>query len=210
MGFDTVIWHTARAVSPGSVGDAANSLAENSASGGRIVLNDTSNDTSNDTLSPATCADPSGAIRVLLVDDHVDTLKTLRRLLENHGYVVIAVANVTEALDWADAAIAATDCHNGHNGKPSAPFDILVSDIGLPDGDGCELLTRLRDRFADVCAIALSGYGMEVDLRTSAKAGFAEHLVKPTGVQQLDATVRRVLATVRAARRVDIAVTSPH
>ena len=73
------------------------------------------------------------------------------------------------------------------------PFDVLISDIGLPDGDGCEIMRRIR-AIGNMPGIAMSGYGMNEDRRRSREAGFAEHLVKPIDVPQLIAAIRRVTA----------------
>ena len=71
------------------------------------------------------------------------------------------------------------------------PFDLLVSDVGLPDGDGYEIMRHLR-ALGSVPGIAMSGYGMDEDLERSRAAGFAEHLVKPIEVPKLIAAIRRV------------------
>jgi CheY-like chemotaxis protein len=71
-------------------------------------------------------------------------------------------------------------------------FDLLVSDIGLPDGTGHELLRQLRTQY-DFPAIALSGYGMEEDIQRSRSAGFADHLVKPINLKQLNEAIGRLL-----------------
>ena len=126
----------------------------------------------------ANAADPSAARgrRILLVEDHEQTAKALRRLLSNLGYVVEWRASVTEALDAAGRL----------------PFDLVLSDIGLPDGSGLELMRELRERHR-LSGIALSGYGMEQDLASSAAAGFLEHLVKPISKDLLGAALRRHL-----------------
>jgi DNA-binding response OmpR family regulator len=107
-------------------------------------------------------------LRVLLVEDQPDTLRTLARLLEVEGYEVRMAATVAEAR----AAIV------------EQPFDVLISDIGLPDGTGWELMQSLPDKtFAR--SIALSGYATEDDIRRSREAGFDEHLAKPVNPQAL-------------------------
>jgi CheY-like chemotaxis protein len=72
-------------------------------------------------------------------------------------------------------------------------FDVLVSDIGLPDGDGWELLVKLKSEMP-VRAIAMSGYGMRADLDRSKAAGFGAHLIKPFGPADLEAAVKKVLS----------------
>jgi CheY-like chemotaxis protein len=68
------------------------------------------------------------------------------------------------------------------------PFDILLSDIGLPDGSGLELLKRLRS-VREVPALALSGFGMDEDIERSRDAGFADHLTKPVSIDRLQAAI---------------------
>jgi CheY-like chemotaxis protein len=115
--------------------------------------------------------------RVLLVEDHPDTARTLARLLVMAGYDVRATHSVASALQLAAAE----------------PFDVIVSDIGLPDATGYELMQEVRDRYG-LKGIALSGYGMEEDMRKSREAGFVEHVIKPINVAQLSAVIRRVVS----------------
>lgn len=121
-------------------------------------------------------ASPSAPIRILLVEDHPDTARILHRLLERGGYAVETANDVAGAL-----ALAA-----------STRFDVLVSDLGLPDASGVELMQRLRSQSA-IKGIAMTGYGMEEDLRESRLAGFEEHLVKPVDLPQLQRAIARVL-----------------
>lgn len=104
-------------------------------------------------------------LRLLVVEDHLDTAVTLCRLLTRRGYSVEAADSCQMALRKAD----------------DKKFDVLVTDIGLPDGTGTELFTGLKARpgFENLLGIALSGYGTEEDLARSMKAGFADHLTKP-------------------------------
>ena len=115
-------------------------------------------------------------IRVLIVDDHIETSKVMKLLLERRGYVVKAAHTLNEALD----------------ATRTADFDLLISDIGLPDGSGLDLMRALADR--KICGIALSGFGMEEDIARSKEAGFAEHLIKPVSFQSLQETIGRVLS----------------
>ena len=129
---------------------------------------------------PTSAAPPStkkpGA-RILLVEDHEDTRTTLRRLLSRRGHSMLVASTVEEAL-----AIAARE-----------PIDLLVSDIGLPDGSGLDLIRSLRDLYPDLKAIALSGFGLEEDVGQSVRAGFAEHLTKPVNLQQLEDAIARLV-----------------
>ena len=117
---------------------------------------------------PAAGAAPMKRRRILLVEDHYPTLSVLTRLLTRAGHRVTAADSVAAALDEA-----AKDT-----------FDIVLSDLGLPDGTGHELMMQLRDRYG-LRGIALSGYGMEQDLARSREAGFVSHLVKPVDFSQL-------------------------
>ncbi len=124
--------------------------------------------------------DNAGRLRVLLVEDHVDTARATVRLLERRGYKVA----------WADGAAEAMRL------AESQPFDVVVSDLGLPDGDGYEVMQRLKERHG-LPGIALSGFGMEGDILRGREAGFLEHLVKPVDVATLDETIRRVAGALR-------------
>ena len=115
-------------------------------------------------------------ISILMVDDHEDTSRALKRLLVRMGYEVKLAHTVRHALDVARAH----------------PFDLIISDIGLPDGSGLDLMRQLRAQ-RPVRGIALSGFGMEEDVRKSFEAGFREHLIKPVNVQKLQTVIQRVM-----------------
>lgn len=115
--------------------------------------------------------------RLLIVEDHEDTVEIMARLLQSAGYEVTAVRTVAGAL----AAAAA------------APFDLVISDIGLPDASGLDLMRQIRDRYG-IPGIALSGYGMEEDLSRSRDAGFLDHIVKPISLENLEAAIHRVVS----------------
>lgn len=114
--------------------------------------------------------------RLLFVEDHEPTRAAMTRLLQRRGYEVIAAQSVQEGLKQGT----------------HARFDALISDLGLPDGDGCELMIELRRKFPDLPGIALSGYGMDGDLVRSREAGFADHLIKPVSVDALDRAMSRL------------------
>ena len=119
------------------------------------------------------------AIRILVVDDHWDTAESLRRVLAEQGHEVQAAASISQALEVAK----------------SYEFEVLISDIGLPDGDGGELLARLMSATArPIAGIAMSGFGMEDDRQRSLQAGFAEHLTKPVEIAVLNEAVTRLAA----------------
>lgn len=115
----------------------------------------------------------SAVQRILLVDDNEDTLRVMARLLRLNGH------HVTTAESVAAALAAATE-----------PFDLLITDIGLPDGTGWELMRELRRR-GPVRGIALSGFSMDEDIRRSRDVGFIEHLCKPIMPDDLEEAIRR-------------------
>src|SRR5688572_1129778 len=115
--------------------------------------------------------------RVLLVDDQHDSTRTLSLLLRASGYEVQTAATVASALQLAAAE----------------SFDIMVSDIGLPDATGYELMEQIRELYG-IKGIALTGHGMDDDLRRSRQAGFAAHVVKPVNVEELENLMARLLA----------------
>ncbi len=115
------------------------------------------------------------SVRLLLVEDHEDTNRSLTRMLRRRGYEVHPANDIRSALDIA----------------ARKQFDVLVSDIGLPDGSGIDLLKALRAK-RDVFGIALSGYGMEEDIRRSGEAGFSHHLVKPVDLNKLDSIIQEM------------------
>jgi CheY-like chemotaxis protein len=71
------------------------------------------------------------------------------------------------------------------------PFDLLISDLGLPDCSGHELVQQIH-LIRNVPAIALSGYGMESDVERSHQVGFLAHLTKPVDINVLDATIEKI------------------
>lgn len=116
------------------------------------------------------------ALTFFVVENHQDTLDAIRMFLESQGHKVEAALDMRSALKLAH----------------EIEFDVLVSDIGLPDGDGWELLRKLKAEMP-VRAIAMSGYGMRADLERSRAAGFGAHLIKPFGPADLEKAVQKVL-----------------
>ncbi len=129
-------------------------------------------------------ADGAGApvrpARVLLVEDHVDTARALRIILTSEGFDLAVAHTAASALQIAAAA----------------PFDIIVSDVGLPDASGYDLMRRVR-AVQPIPGIALTGYGTERDLLEGRAAGFSEHLVKPVNPTLLTQAIRRVVDSHR-------------
>ncbi len=125
----------------------------------------------------ATTGEGRSNIRILIVEDNNDTSQVMCHLLERRGYDVTAVRTMSHALEVAGAG----------------GFDLLISDIGLPDGTGIELMRTLQ-RIRPIKGIAVSGYGMEEDIRRSLDAGFAEHLTKPISFQRLAKAIQMLLS----------------
>jgi two-component system CheB/CheR fusion protein len=123
-------------------------------------------------------------LRVFIVENHEDTRFLLALLLEQLGHTVFSAATLHDAL----AAIPAARC------------DVLISDIGLPDGDGWDLMTQLgaeRPRYA----IAMSGFGQASDRQRSLGAGFRHHLLKPVEPNQLETLLDQAARELREAER---------
>jgi len=118
-------------------------------------------------------------LRILLVENHEDTLRALTSYLEQMGHTVLGARSMNEGL----AAI------------PSADFDVLISDIGLPDGDGWELLRR-APLPRPIFAIAMSGFGLSADDRISKAAGYRHHLLKPFAPDDLDELLAEAAAEI--------------
>ncbi len=110
-----------------------------------------------------------GIMRILLVEDHADTAKLMMRLLKGQGHEVQTASNLESALTLVKA----------HH------FDLLVSDLGLPDGTGLDLMRQAKTLHAHLRGIALSGYGTDEDIRRSRSAGFDQHLTKPVNFSRL-------------------------
>jgi CheY-like chemotaxis protein len=118
--------------------------------------------------------------RILLVEDHESTAVMTARLLRSFGHQVTVADCVKCALERF----------------AKEPVDLVISDLGLPDGSGHDLLRQLLAQ-RPVPAIALSGYGMDGDIQESTQAGFQEHLVKPINARQLGDSIDRVLGRTR-------------
>jgi signal transduction histidine kinase/CheY-like chemotaxis protein len=115
--------------------------------------------------------------RVLLVDDHYDTCIGMKRMLERHGYEITVAHTAEQAVEKVR----------------TEEFDLLISDIGLPDRSGYDLMREVRLN-NDLPGIALSGFGSEQDVNQAREAGFAEHLTKPVSFERLEKTIQSVLS----------------
>jgi signal transduction histidine kinase/CheY-like chemotaxis protein len=116
-------------------------------------------------------------LKILLVDDHQDTCAALEKLLARRGHLVAATHNVRSAME---AAVR-------------NKFDLLISDIALPDGTGMDLMMQLR-AISKIRGIAISGFGNNGDIERSLQAGFSEHLIKPIKLEELQAAIERAVA----------------
>lgn len=119
-------------------------------------------------MSPATADKPS--LKVFLVEDNEDTRVVLAQLLRFDGYEVQTAGTMQAAL----------------HEFPLFGGEVLLSDLGLPDGDGWELLRALRQAGSSPYAIAMSGFGTLADVAASRQAGFRHHLVKPIELSTLE------------------------
>jgi CheY-like chemotaxis protein len=119
------------------------------------------------------------ARKILLVEDDATALSLMAEVLRRLGYFVTPVNRLAEAM----VATASED------------FDLVISDIGLPDGDGLDLMRRVGAQQA-VKGIAITGYGTDDDRRKSREAGFVAHLTKPVDFAELEATIDQVAASI--------------
>jgi HAMP domain-containing protein/signal transduction histidine kinase/CheY-like chemotaxis protein len=118
-------------------------------------------------------------LRILLVEDHEDTNRSLTNLLRRRGYHVQSALDFQSALELSE----------------KEEFDVLVSDLALPDGNGIDLMRKLSSR-QPLFGIALTGFGMEGDIRRSREVGFKHHLVKPIDLNKLDALIQESAAAL--------------
>ncbi len=120
-----------------------------------------------------------GPIRVLLVEDHEPTRTALAHLLKRRHYEVKTAGSVAEARTLAG----------------SHQFHLLISDIGLPDGSGMDLMIELQKAQPKIKGLALTGYGMEDDITKGQAAGFQSYLTKPIRMQSLESALAELFAS---------------
>jgi CheY-like chemotaxis protein len=116
------------------------------------------------------------ALRLLLVEDHVDSAEILAELLQSHGHTVFVAGSVSDALDLAS----------------QNELDVVVSDVGLPDASGYELMEKIRDRYA-IKGIAVTGSSRAGDVERGRAAGFSMHLTKPVSLRRLEDALEQVV-----------------
>ena len=114
---------------------------------------------------------------ILLVEDHADTARVMQRMLEQAGYLVGYAGTVARARELAGAT----------------HFHLVISDLGLPDGNGVDLMQFLHTEYG-LSGIALSGFGTEDNIQASSAAGFQEHITKPVSWPLLRRAIERLLA----------------
>jgi PAS domain S-box-containing protein len=127
---------------------------------------------------------PMKLVQILFVEDHEDTARVLGKILKNAGF------DVSHAGNLADARTLAA----------GRRFDLLISDVGLPDGSGLELMKALREA-QGLSGIALSGFGTEEDVTASRAAGFAAHLTKPVDWERLRGEIERLTSAKDSTSR---------
>jgi len=134
-----------------------------------------------ETVEPSNPSEPPAGIRVLLVEDNDDSREMLTVLFSQFNVQITAVASVAEALKAIEQI------------KP----DILISDIGMPDEDGYDLIRKVRalstEQGGQIPAIALTGYASLQDRDLALKAGYQEHLSKPVNIDELFELVKNIL-----------------
>jgi PAS domain S-box-containing protein len=123
-------------------------------------------------------------VRILLIEDHSDTSRALERLLQRQGYEVMTADSVASGLE----------------AMRDEKFNLLVCDIGLPDGTGFQLIEEVRKHWRTP-ALALSGFGTEEDVAKSRLAGFEGHLTKPVNFQKLEAAIWQLTSKGETYRR---------
>jgi len=128
----------------------------------------------------ATGQPPAINCRILFVEDNTDTREIMELALRALGCTITTASSTAEAIAAAERE----------------PFDLLISDIGLPDGSGLDLMRELRSRHR-LRGIALSGFGREQDVARSKDCGFDAHLVKPVSIEILEQTLRELVGRVR-------------
>src|SRR3984893_3306711 len=121
-------------------------------------------------------------MRVLVVEDHPDTAEQFARLLRRVGHEVVCAGSIKEA----EACASVTPDQNR-----ACAFDIVISDLDLPDGSGRELMRNLAQRYP-IRGIAISGHGMKEDVDGSMQAGFSYHITKPVNWAELKAVIDKI------------------
>jgi CheY-like chemotaxis protein len=124
-------------------------------------------------------------VKILLVEDHIDTSRVMTRVLKRMGHDVHTAGTVAAAIQTLE----------------SEPFEVLVSDISLPDGSGLDLMRRVRDANGkwQIHGIALTGLSMADDIQKCHDAGFEKHLAKPINPVQLQEAIQELAGSFDTA-----------
>jgi len=120
---------------------------------------------------------PGKSLRILVVEDHSDTLQALSRLLSHFGHEISVADGAQDALNIID----------------SKEFDVVLCDIALPDGNGYDVIAQAK-RKRPVKAVALTGFGTSEDVERGKEAGFDFHLTKPVDFHELRAVLGQIAA----------------
>ena len=134
------------------------------------------------TANPPVAMAPPKEFSILVVEDHEPTRTTLAGMLKRRNYRVTTASSLAEARSAVN----------------STPFDLIISDLGLPDGTGYELMSELKKR-GTIPGIALTGYGMAADIARTREAGFVAHLTKPVHAQSLEAALNTAAQCIQTA-----------
>jgi DNA-binding response OmpR family regulator len=138
--------------------------------------------------------DEATGMRILLIDDDPMTARGLALCLNSHGHEVQIGGCVADAV----AVCAAGE-----------PFDVLITDLLLPDGTGWDLLQRVRVSSVAVASVVVSGYSRPEDVAASLAAGFDAHCVKPDDLPRLPDLVHRLARRERRRQRRSASMVGP-
>jgi signal transduction histidine kinase/CheY-like chemotaxis protein len=152
----------------------ASSAGQNAGATFRLALKSVAEERDTPALRPDSLPQER-KLRILVVDDHDDTRRVLADLLRAKGHEVLTAMDVASALETLNREST----------------DVLLSDIGLPDGTGYDLIERAKV-LQPLIGIALSGFGTAEDISRATESGFAHHLIKPVNFDQLEAALARV------------------
>jgi CheY-like chemotaxis protein len=120
---------------------------------------------------------PEKSLRILVVEDHSDTLQALSRLLNHFGHNISTANDARSALDMLN----------------TKDFDVVLCDIALPDGNGYDVIVEAK-RKRGVKAVAISGFAARDDIERGRKAGFDFHLAKPVDFHELRSVLGQIAA----------------
>jgi two-component system nitrogen regulation response regulator GlnG len=123
--------------------------------------------------------------RVLVIDNEEDQLAIMREIIENAGYQVTTVDNVSEALRWVE----------------EGQFDLVLTDLIMPDMEGTELCERIKSIRSDIIVYAFSGHLKLYDMHKLERAGFSGYIAKPVGIKEVEQAIEDAFALARENRQ---------